>query len=443
MIDPAPRTSDVEQINFSWLLRLRWAAIAGQVFTVLCVDRLMHIRLPLAPLGVIIGLEVATNVAYEVKLRRRLPVRAWERPAIMALDVLVLTGLLYFTGGPFNPFSFLYLVEIALGAIVLRARWIWTLVLLSLVCFGLLFLEHRPLPLELDAHAGHAGSASSISIHLYGMWVAFGVAAGFIVYFLLRITRALATREAELEEARQRVQRSQRLASLATLAAGAAHELATPLSTIALVAKELEHRLASSPVEHGDVRLIRDQVQRCRRILDQMAVEAGESAGEGLAPLPVAELLNEARRDLAATPVVRIRYRDDAARAVLEVPPHATAQALRALIKNAQEASAPEADIAIEVIVDEGALRIEIRDRGAGMQPDVLSRVCEPFFTTKAPGAGMGLGLFLSRTLLERLGGALELFSTPGLGTTVAARIPLAPRATIHHIDPQVGNARA
>src|SRR5262249_34698668 len=154
-----------------------------------------------------------------------------------------------------------------LSAIVLAPRRTWALVALSLVCFGALFALHTATPSEeMSSHLGHD------QLHLRGMWVAFGVAATFIVYFVRRVTRALAEREAELT--RQRT-RGEKLASLATLAAGAAHELATPLSTIAVVAKELERDVsARSPADQPlveDARLIRDQVERCRAILLQMA----------------------------------------------------------------------------------------------------------------------------------------------------------------------------
>src|SRR5690606_36216657 len=128
--------------------------------------------------------------------------------------------------------------------------------------------------------------------HLRGMWVALGVAAGFIVYFLMRVTRALAQREEELARARHLAARQEKLASLATLAAGAAHELSTPLSTIATVARELERHLQDGSAEQReDVGLIRSQVERCRAILWQMSAEAGESAGEGLSRVTAGELL--------------------------------------------------------------------------------------------------------------------------------------------------------
>ena len=403
MVQPA--RLDVERINFSWLLKLRWGAIAGQILTIAGVVGLMHIPLPLAPLGAIVGVELATNIFYTLRIPRG--TREWERPALMALDVLLLTGLLYFTGGPFNPFSFFYLVEIALGAAVLRPRWIWTLVVLSFVCSGVLFLDHRELPIT---------HAEQMAIHLPGMWVAFGVAAAFIVYFLLRITRALAEREAQLDASRLEAARSERLASLATLAAGAAHELATPLGTIALVAKELERTLATRPAgddASADVKLIREQVQRCRAILDQMAADAGEHAGENIVPVSLADLLGSLE--------VPVELDDTAKSERFLLPPRALGQAIRGIVKNARDASDK---VAVRAHCANGHVLIEVRDQGAGMTPEVLARAGEPFFTTKPPGKGMGLGIFLTRALVERLGGHFRLESAAGKGTTAILELP-------------------
>jgi two-component system sensor histidine kinase RegB len=267
-------------INLSWLVKLRWAAMIGQLVTIAVVHVGMGIELRIGPLLGLMAASLATNVVAFAWTARRRPVAPWAVPSLMVFDTLLFTLLLHLTGGPFNPFSFLYLVQIALAAVVLPARLTWALVLLSLACSGFLFLDYEELPLGKLSHGEH------MRIHLIGMWVAFGVAAGFIVYFLMRVTVALAERDAELYEARSLVARQEKLASLATLAAGTAHELATPLSTIALVARELDRELSDPTAldaARGDAKLIREQVQRCRAILDSMSVRGGEFAGESRA----------------------------------------------------------------------------------------------------------------------------------------------------------------
>ncbi len=409
-----------EAINFSWLVKLRWGAIAGQIVTILGVAHFMGVALPLPALFAIIAVELVSNVACVIAARRAAnAVAEWWSGAVMVLDVVLLTALLHFAGGPFNPFSFLYLVEIALAAVIVRARWTWTLVLVSLVGSGALFAGQRQM---LVSNGNH------MQLHLRGMWVAFGVAASFIVYFLLRVRRDLEAREAELVEAQRRVDRQERLASLATLAAGAAHELATPLATIALAARELERHLERARADAtslDDVHLIRAQVDRCRGILDSMAADAGQSAGEDVSEVAVAELLRSAADGLRAAPPIEVDVAGINGQRV-RVPPRAVAQAIKSLLKNAQDASREGAVVSLRAGVSGRAVAIEVIDRGLGMPADVLARAGEPFFTTKEPGRGMGLGLFLTRTLVERLGGELTLSSEAGAGTRALVKLPLA-----------------
>jgi two-component system sensor histidine kinase RegB len=415
----APETARGESINFSWLVKLRWASMAGQLVTIVVVHQVMGIRLPLVPLLGLLAFGLATNVVAFVASARAKTVGPATILAIMMLDTLLFTGLLYWTGGPFNPFSFLYLVQIALAAVVLRTRWTWALVLLSLACSAFLFVDSRPLPLP--------GGADHMRVHLYGMWVAFAVAAGFIVYFLMLVTRALARRDAELEQARQVSARQERLASLATLAAGTAHELATPLSTIAVVAGELDRVLADSTkleAARADVQLIRHEVQRCRGILDGMSLRDDELARERSEKVALASVLDAAVLELAGGPPIRVDVHPGAQNCRVDAPPKALAVTLQNLLKNAQDASAPGQEVLLSARVEGDRVRLEVRDRGAGMAPDVLRRVGEPFFTTKPPGQGMGLGMFVCRAMVERLGGKLSVDSGPALGTSVVIDLP-------------------
>jgi len=424
------RPPDAYRINFSWLVKLRWGAIAGQLVVIAVVEHALGIRLPLVPLAVVIGIEAASNVACAAWLLRRPDVQELHIGLVVALDVVLFTALLYFTGGPTNAFSFLYLVHIALAALVLRPRWTWALVALTLLCSGALFLDHVPLDLGAHAHHGHA------EMHYQGMWVALGVAASFIVYFLYRVTRELAERERELEGIRERTARHQRLASLATLAAGAAHELATPLSTIAVASKELERVLSNLTDEAvlADVRLIRDQVARCREILGQLSTDAGQAAADTVTALDAQALVERALAGLPDRAQVRVHVADSAGLEPIVGPARALVEAMRNLLKNALEASADAGPVELAIDRSAAGWSISVSDRGTGMTPDVSARAVEPFFTTKAAGSGMGLGLFLCKSVADQLGGSLDLRSSPGQGTEAVLRFPLhrreAERAT-------------
>ena len=415
-------------INLSWLVKLRWAAMAGQLVTIAVVDEGMGIALPLAPLLGLMAISLGTNVIAFVWTARGRRVASWAIPTLMIFDTLLLTALLYLTGGPFNPFSFVYLVQIALATVVLSPRSTWTLVLLSLACSAFLFVGYEELPLAKMSHGQH------MRIHLIGMWVAFGVAAAFIVYFLLRITRALARRDAELYAARALVARQEKLASLATLAAGTAHELATPLSTIALVARELDHELSDVSkldAARADAKLIREQVQRCRAILDRMSIRGGEFAGERPTRVELQSVVKEALSDLSDKPPIRVELPERAEACTLDAPPRALAVTLQNLLKNAQDASEEKGrEVVLSAKVVDSKVRIEVRDQGVGMPREILERIGEPFFTTKPPGRGMGLGVFVSRAMIEGLGGHLSIVSDPATGTCVTIDLPFLPATT-------------
>lgn len=425
-------------VNIQWLARLRWAQIAGQAATVMVGQVLLDGALPIAALLGVISVGLVSNLGMELYFfgdRRRdgapaRPVHEWQIAFVMMLDIAILTGLLYLTGGPDNPFGFLYLVQIALATVLLHALWTWTLVALSFVAFGVLLISGRTF--TIPDHSREIG-----------MWVALGVASAFVVYFLRRITGSLAERERELTEARGLAARQERLASLATMAAGAAHELSTPLGTVALAAKELERALtkAADPELAADARLIREQVGRCRTILEQMAQGAG-TVGENVSPVTVSGLLEETLVGIRPAPTVHVDMPSELAKSPLRLPPRAVSQALRSLITNAQDASSASASTSVVVMVrGEGAsLAITIRDRGGGIPADVLARIGEPFFTTKAPGRGMGLGLFLARAVIEGVGGTLQIDSEAGVGTSVRARLPTD--ASPAHV-PGTGSARS
>ncbi len=398
-----------ERTNLTWLIKLRWGAVASEAALIVLADR-FTVALPLGRLFAVLALVLATNVALVVYGRAREGLLT----AVLAFDVLALTTMLAFTGGPLNPFSSLYLVNIALAAVVLSSRHIWAIVGLSAAGYAALFGES-----VWSGDFFGPDHARHMRIHLQGMWLAFMVAAVFIGYFVHRVQRALALREAELARVRAQQARTEKLSALATLAAGAAHELATPLSTIAVVARELSSQLSGAALE--DARLIRQEVSRCRAVLDQLAADAGGTVGDEPALITVPALLDLARAGLADVPRIET---DVAPELSVRAPPRSLALALRSVLKNAQDASTPERPVVVHAHESERKVTIEVEDTGSGMDASTLARVGDPFFTTKEPGRGMGLGMFLTRSVLEQLGGDVRIDSREGRGTTVVLSLP-------------------
>ena len=413
-------------IKLSWLLRLHWGGIIGQTLAIVSARWVIDIDVPLVPLFAVVGFEVAVNVGLEVWLRRVSHVRDAVIAGTMLLDAVILTALLALSGGYTNPFSTMYLVNVAIATVLLESAWAWAMLATSLALFASLF--------ALD-HVGALHVLSSLdygeimSLHMQGLWVSFVVAAAFIVYIVQRVGAALTRMEQVLAAERNLSARKDKVASLATFAAGAAHELSTPLSTIAVVVKELQlsaERDSAPASAQEDLRLIRDQIARCRDILHQMSAHAGENAGEPIVVMPVSRWIEQAFQFLPERSRVDVVTGVDLAAHSIAGPPRGLTRALRGLLKNALQASPPEAHVQLRISVADDRVRAEVIDHGCGMSAEILSRATEPFFTTKEPGAGMGLGLFLTHTLADQLGGALELRSAPGQGTSATLTLPLS-----------------
>lgn len=422
-------------IDIAWLFLLRRAALAGQFLTILFVRFGLGIPLPMVPLLAIVG-TTALSVAILETWQRRRPRDLGRRIAgvegfVMVFDTVLLTGLLYYTGGPENPFAIFYLVHILLAAVLLGGGWALGLMSLSGVCYLALFVRSHPL--EALRGTGDVAHMQINSLRLYGLFAAFAATAGLLIYFVSRIKAALAKRDRALADERDRRARREKVDALVTLTAGAAHELATPLSTIAVVVGELESELKTrAGWESGlgeDFTLIKQELRRCRGILDQMAGRAGDPLGEGLESLPLDEFIQEVIDPLRAAPRLRLEWSgEESPRTRVEVPRKALRRALRGLVKNALDASPEDkpVDLRIEASPRNHAWTLRIEDRGEGMSPEVLARAGDPFFTTKSPGSGMGLGIYLARSVIERLGGELEISSVQGQGTTMKLRLPLS-----------------
>ncbi len=462
------------RINFSWFLKLRWAAVLGQLATIAAVSLHLDIVLPIGAFAVLLGIEVLVTLGLAFWFRLHSRRETWPDWAArgeailgstMAIDIVLLGGLLFVSGGPTNPFGIFFLVNLTLAAVVLRSAWAWFLTGLTFVSFVALFPFHIALPplgdtggqTILHVLRGDVSALDPLQLYHGGKLVAFGAVAVIMVYFITRLTAELSRLEGELGAIRQRRAEAEKLRALGTLAAGAAHELASPLSTIAVVARELELEIArgdTGATVEEDVKLVRAEVARCRDILDQMTVGAGGAIGEELAPVVFGDLLDDVLGGLRDASRVELRLAAGVRETGVVAPRKALVRAVRGIIKNAldaldaldaidaialdainvadrSDASAgasgdrSTATVRVEGSVHGTMLRIAVADRGAGMPPEVLSRVGQPFFTTKEPGQGMGLGIFLSKAVVERLGGELRIDSVPGAGTTVTISVPI------------------
>jgi two-component system sensor histidine kinase RegB len=403
-----------------WLVRLRWASVIALAAAAWAAHTFWRVRLPTVPLVTLLAALAATNAALASQLQSPNP-RRNVVGGVLLVDVGLLTGILYLVGGPINPFSIVFLVGITVAAVALGHRWAVALGVVSNLAYGFTFFYHRPLEFIDPALSGHV-----LTLHLSGMWVAFAAATGLIAYFVGRVSEALEQRERELEMAQASAAKSERLAALFALGAGAAHELATPLSTIRTAAGELERAMPGasnrSATDADYIAVIRDEVDRCTRVLDQLSGRAAAtSAAESHVLLD--RLVEDLRYRLGDSLAQRLDVSLPSGAQVIDVPAEPLRQAIIALLRNAFDASNPDQRVTMRVAQANG-LRVEVIDQGRGMDDAEAARAGEPFFSTKPAGAGLGLGLFLVRAFADQMGGSFRVTSAPGAGTSVVLELP-------------------
>jgi two-component system sensor histidine kinase RegB len=397
------------------LLALRWVSIAGQIAAIAATVLLLQIELPLQSIALVIAGQIAVNAMSYARLAHAETITGMELLTQLLLDVAALTLLVYFAGGSSNPMVTLYLPLIAIAAAILPVRLATIVAGASIGGYSLLFAVHT------DVHVHD--TAQAIRIHLIGMWLTFVFSALIISWFVARMTAALRSRDAALATAREAALRNERVVALGNLAAGAAHELGTPLATIAVLAGELA-RYENLPAGlRDDAQLLAGQVQECKRIITQLAARAGSSRAEAAQAVALdAWLAALTARWQAQRPLVQPRIDLRGERPGPRLVPDATLeQALLNLFNNAADVSPAAVDIAAQW--SRTTLELEVLDRGPGIADDIARRLGHETLTTRADGHG--IGLVLAFAAIERSGGSLRFSARAGGGTCASVRLPL------------------
>ncbi len=419
------RALEAGRNNLQQLVQLRWLAAAGQFATVLSVHFALHIRLPMPEMLTLLAVLVLFNVACWLRTRWVPSVRNAELFAGLLVDIAVLSGQLYYSGGVTNPFIFLFLLQIAVGAVLLPSRYIWFTVAVTGGCFVALTQWHLPLlvpdmeGLSLPPH------------YIGGLLICFAINAGLLVIFIQRIGRNLRQRDARLADLRQRAAEEEHIVRMGLLASGAAHELGTPLATLSVILGDWSRMapFAGDPELREEIEEMQVQLRRCKAIVSGILMSAGELRGESPVVTTLQAFLDDLVQHWLTTRAHHgLEYLPDIHLPRLRIVSDVgLKQMIDNVLDNALEA-APGQPVTLRALTEEGQLVLRVADRGAGFLPEMLERFGKPYQSSKGRPGG-GLGLFLALNVVRSLGGRLQArnrLAEEGGGAEVEIRLPLS-----------------
>jgi len=417
-LSAAERNGPQDALRLLYWLRI--VAIVAQTLLVLAVHFGLDSPLPLQQIGLAIGALVLWNVLSYRAVHVPREVQHGEVTLNLIVDIVVFTTVLYFTGGSTNPFVSLYLVPISVAAISLPALHAWLVAVVCAAGYSFLWWWHVPVP------AVHTQLGGAFDVHLAGMWVNFLIAAVLIVVFVGRLARLVRQRDREVAALREAALRDQQIIELGALAAGTAHELNTPLSTLAILVEELEDT-AADPKQKSQLRAMTQEISTINDRLNGIAgrVHAERSVGArqvALREFVTGLLAQWSRTQPAIELTTTFEWPADDLRIVAEAT---IEQAIRNVLDNAAHATLANGGsiVAAHVRCTSRAIEIAVTDRGAGLDPAVRDEIGVKVVSTKA--RGLGMGLLLSRAALHRFGGRLDLQSDTHGGVRASIQLPL------------------
>jgi len=414
MATPAEARTAFDRISLRRLVLIRSVAVTGQALTLLIVHFFLGFRLPLFPALIVVGCSVVLNLGSV--LYHRAGTRLGERAAALylAYDTLQLAILLYLTGGLENPFSILMLAPVTVAATALSQRPVIALATLAVIGITILGLVHDPLPWRQTPFVFPSDL-------VLGIWVALVIATLFIGGYTLSVAQEARRLRDAVAATQLALAREQRVSAVGALAAAAAHELGSPLATIAVIAKELARDLPASSPHAEDAALLLSQSERCRHILAELAHQPEEDGGSPYQRMPISALV-EAAGALYHDARIRLIFATTAAAAEDEPLVQRSPEimhGLNNLIQNAVQFARHE--VSVTTSWDRDAVTVEIADDGPGFPPHLLGRLGEPYLSTRAGNQDhMGLGIFIAQSLLERSGATLAFDNLIDGGAHVA-----------------------
>jgi len=402
--------------NLRLLFRLRNIAIAAQSATVLIAVLYLKMNLLITPILVAIAFLSFFNVYTRYRINRPQPIALYELVMQLSVDIIILTVLLGLSGGASNPFAILYLLPLTITAILLPARVTWGLAVLTVICYSLLLVVYVPMP-QTHNHADMFG------LHIVGMWLGFVLSAGVVAYFIVGLKKIIKKQAGALSRAKEQAYKNKQLIKLGVLAASTAHEMGTPLNSIALLVEDIEQDDAQlSPDLLNKTVVIREQITRCRDALASLNKSAGsvslQGGGEVLLVDYLQGLIGNWHRQ---HPDTKIEFKlDDQNSNEAVMIDEVLNLALTNIIENAIEVSPRR--VTVGASQQESHWLLTIRDYGPGMSEEELKQIGQQGYSTK--DHGLGLGLFLSHSIIQRLGGMVNLYNHSGGGLCTDIQLP-------------------
>ncbi|UWQ99513.1 ActS/PrrB/RegB family redox-sensitive histidine kinase [Rhodobacteraceae bacterium S2214] len=412
-------------VRLRTLLRVRWFAIAGQSAAILVAVQLYGLQMQTGYATAVIGLAIIANLYFTSVYPENKRLSEREAFFMLIIDIFQLTLLLYVTGGLVNPFAVLILAPVTIAATVLQLRSTLVLGMVAITLISLISQFSQPI-----------ATADGIVLTLppliqFGFWTALVIGITFLAVYARQVTMEMHTMAEALLATQLALAREQKLTDLGGVVAAAAHELGTPLSTIKLISSELMEDLSENTDHYDDVVLIGEQADRCRDILRSMGRAGKDDLHVRHAPLEtVVREAAEPHMNRGKTVMLRVGPMDDDSMAQPSIPRRPEiVHGLRNLIQNAVDFA--ETSVQIEVAWGEDLIKVRIMDDGAGFPASVIGRIGDPFVrrrrqTNDRPGyEGMGLGMFIAKTLLERSGATLTFANSRIKGQAGWAGQPL------------------
>jgi two-component system sensor histidine kinase RegB len=402
-------------INLAHVRLLRWLSVGAMYFMVVFAPMVQTVEVPVLPLLAVALTALFFNLFFVTRLHEATFSREYRLVLELVFDILAWSAFIYFSGGANNPLVSILLPFVAIGAAVLPERQAWGLGLLSLIAYSLLWEFHWDLAIS-DAQVAER-------MHLLGMWLTFAVSVGLSVWFITHMTSAVRRRDSELARAREEALQNEWIVSLGVLAAGTAHELSTPLSTLGTLVEEMLDTSEPVQISRDDLELMESQLAVCRRALIRLTRKSGYTRAEETASCAADEWLHSlgnAWQALHPNAEINMVLARELSSLQL-VPDLSLEQVLRNLVDNAIAVQTDRVELS--ACCSKKHLEIWIEDRGPGIQQETLKRIEQGL--PHDSEQGLGLGLALTKSAVERYGGRIEISSPECGGAQVKVLLPL------------------